>query len=1330
MTTIAGPVLGLAIDASAARRGAQEFAEACERARSAGSRASGGVDDLGRNFGKLPSQISPANAALTGFFAGFTASITNRAIDFLVSLAGQVIETGDAYQRLDARLTMVTGSMAEGARAHADLYAMSQRLGVGFQATGGFFTRIASQSKELGLSYEDLLKVTESLEGAFKVGGASAEETSRAMMQLGQAFGSGKLQGEEFRSVAENAPIVLDLLSRALGVTRGELMEMARNGDLTAQTLAQGLLKIAPQIEREVQTMGTTVAEETTKMMNAWGELLSAFAKTSGASDAAKQAIQAVTAFLESDAGKGAVQDFAGAVSDLIQMFQTLVSMGQPVADMLNSAVSKVQSAGESISKYTSIVSDARRSLERAGGFMTGGGFGGEYPKEGQSGFDFQRPPMWHGETPTGFDAAGGVTIKEFQLGEEVQGAKIPQPAARPRAPGYRMQEIEAPKGGRRGGGAKAEPKLDLESGKAFEDSAFMLGEAEDAVMRFADLSSNALTKTQQDAIDTLKRIQQANLQAHGDQTKIIEQRRDEELNALKLVALSSEDAAKARVLVEDTAAQQILDIRRRAAGQIAGLEEENLQTRAGASFGEERTRLQAQLVQMQRDQDTARVQQDTSLLDTEKSRMQELIADTAAQRLAIIDPEPWEQVSRSLMQFGENLTSVEGMTQGVIQGLSTIGATASAAFADAIVSGESFEDTLEALGKSLERMIIQMTMQMLMQQAIGGAAYGLGAWMGPGAGAGGTAWSPAEGGGTFGGQAATMAKGGVIQSAVPHGVYHQPTLVVTQRPVIQPFAKGDVVSADLDEGVYHEPTLFHVKEPGFHAAARGIGLLGEAGPEAVLPLTRTSTGELGIMGVGDKPASEVILPLTRTTAGILGVTTPPPTKAVTQSATSAGSQIKKFAVGGVLTPITIEEAAAETGDINQPYIREAAKSIVSWAAPERPTYSGMTENSVRTFAHGAVLESGDVSVPAITYSHIPFISYHPTSAPEQSQITAGAPAVEPTEAVKGIAIHASLPAGVYRQPTYFPLIEGGIRSFAKGASLTPAVDTDSSASFVPVAPRTATALPLEHEPPLGLSASPRIKHESQGHQVATIQYAADAKRFAVGDVVHASVAHGIYVAPTYFPIEQPGRMAYARGGIGLMAEAGPEAVLPLTRARSGELGVRGVSKGDRQESILPLARSSTGHLGVVSPAYLDASEHVTAKFAKGAALNASLPLGVYSSPTYFEMDKPGFHAFAKGGVAGNAPDDAVLPLVRTPTGQLGVASAGGGEKSGSVVNVTVNNNSKATVTTEQKDNDQGGKDIILTIADQVENIVAQRMMRSGTRVNRSVSSVGAVVAR
>ena len=138
--------LALAIDSSAAQRGAKDFADSIEKVRAAGAKATASVDALGTGFGKLPPQISKTSSALSGFVAGLTAMAAAQAVSFLGSLAGQVISVGDAAERTAARIRLFTEGMAGAGSAQADLFNIAQSSSQGLQGVSDLFIRLAQNA--------------------------------------------------------------------------------------------------------------------------------------------------------------------------------------------------------------------------------------------------------------------------------------------------------------------------------------------------------------------------------------------------------------------------------------------------------------------------------------------------------------------------------------------------------------------------------------------------------------------------------------------------------------------------------------------------------------------------------------------------------------------------------------------------------------------------------------------------------------------------------------------------------------------------------------------------------------------------------------------------------------------------------------------------------------------------------------------------------------------------------------------------------------------------------------------------------------------------------
>ncbi len=136
-----------------------------------------------------------------------------------------IVDLSDQYRNLAGRIDLVTESADESAAVMDRLSEIAQSAHAPLQGVAELHVRLANALKESGRSQEEILGVTQALSDAMLVSGANATEASAAMVQLAQGLSSGALRGDEFNSVAEQMPVLLDALAQQLGVSRGELRE-------------------------------------------------------------------------------------------------------------------------------------------------------------------------------------------------------------------------------------------------------------------------------------------------------------------------------------------------------------------------------------------------------------------------------------------------------------------------------------------------------------------------------------------------------------------------------------------------------------------------------------------------------------------------------------------------------------------------------------------------------------------------------------------------------------------------------------------------------------------------------------------------------------------------------------------------------------------------------------------------------------------------------------------------------------------------------------------------------------------------------------------------
>lgn len=182
---------------------------------------------------------------------------------FVLGAAGAVaglVRLVDTLTNFENRIRLVTDSTAELNAVQNELFNIASRTRGQFESTAEIYTRTALAVRELGISQRETLNFTESLNQAVILSGASVREANAALIQLAQGLASGRLSGDELRSVLEQLPFVADIIAQELGVTRGALRELGREGALTADVVLRAFrnarVEIGEKFAATVPTIG------------------------------------------------------------------------------------------------------------------------------------------------------------------------------------------------------------------------------------------------------------------------------------------------------------------------------------------------------------------------------------------------------------------------------------------------------------------------------------------------------------------------------------------------------------------------------------------------------------------------------------------------------------------------------------------------------------------------------------------------------------------------------------------------------------------------------------------------------------------------------------------------------------------------------------------------------------------------------------------------------------------------------------------------------------------------------------------------------------------
>ena len=234
---------------------------------SAGASFSRSAAAMSASASRVTSGLSQIKSSLSGIAGSLGPIAGAMAAAFSVSA---IKSAADDMMNLDGRLRTVTADEQERFDVEQQLYEMSMQNRQSLDSMGDLYYKVARAAQRFGVSQEDSMRVTDVVSKALTVGGASAQEASATILQLGQALSSGVLQGDELHSLDENASLLMQHVADNMGVTIGQLKQMGSQGQLTSEKVIQAILQSGDAIDKEFGQMPMTIGQAQTKIENDW----------------------------------------------------------------------------------------------------------------------------------------------------------------------------------------------------------------------------------------------------------------------------------------------------------------------------------------------------------------------------------------------------------------------------------------------------------------------------------------------------------------------------------------------------------------------------------------------------------------------------------------------------------------------------------------------------------------------------------------------------------------------------------------------------------------------------------------------------------------------------------------------------------------------------------------------------------------------------------------------------------------------------------------------------------------------------------------------------
>ena len=179
-----------------------------------------------------------------------------------------LVNTSDQLTSINARLRLMTGSAEAAAAAQEEIYQAAMRSRGAYADMADFVSQLGTVAGNAFTGTDELVAFAEQIQKQMAISGASGASVQAALVQLTQGLASGTLRGEELNSVLEQTPMIAQTIAEYMGVTTGEMRELASEGKVTAEVVKNAMLGAAEETNARFEQMPMTWAQVWTMFQN------------------------------------------------------------------------------------------------------------------------------------------------------------------------------------------------------------------------------------------------------------------------------------------------------------------------------------------------------------------------------------------------------------------------------------------------------------------------------------------------------------------------------------------------------------------------------------------------------------------------------------------------------------------------------------------------------------------------------------------------------------------------------------------------------------------------------------------------------------------------------------------------------------------------------------------------------------------------------------------------------------------------------------------------------------------------------------------------------
>ncbi|HGL4101165.1 tape measure protein [Klebsiella michiganensis] len=259
--------------------------------------ASSGIDKLDRSGQKAAGSMGVLKSALSGVASAITTAI-------IIEYGKAFLEVADNVTQLQSRILRLSTDLGQ---ANSTFFALSQiasNTGASLQETQKLWEKLTSSLQSAGVTNNQILFLTDTLQKIGRVGGSSAEEMANALRQFGQSIDGGIVRAEEFNSVVENMPELARQMAAGMGLSMGQLRQSMLEGKITAQDALNAIAKQSGYVNQEFSKLPRTMEQAENSLTVSLSLLVGKMNEATGASKTMVAIIDSISAAIDRLSGR------------------------------------------------------------------------------------------------------------------------------------------------------------------------------------------------------------------------------------------------------------------------------------------------------------------------------------------------------------------------------------------------------------------------------------------------------------------------------------------------------------------------------------------------------------------------------------------------------------------------------------------------------------------------------------------------------------------------------------------------------------------------------------------------------------------------------------------------------------------------------------------------------------------------------------------------------------------------------------------------------------------------------------------------------------------